>query len=207
MKNLYASRWLTEPYRQKSKIKNKVDIRRLADMREVIYDKEWLKTAPNLELYYMYRGVKEKEGLRYDITIIPAKILGKEFVKTKGHEHKNKYGEIYIVLEGQAIFLIQKRKENEIEDIYAVKAKKGEAAIIPPFYGHITINPGKKDLKMANWISKNCRSDYEIFEKMQGAGYYYTTQGWIKNKNYKKVPELRFEKSLRSIPKNLDFLE
>ena len=36
------------------KIKPKVkkpDIRYLNDMREVIYDKKWLKTAPNLELY------------------------------------------------------------------------------------------------------------------------------------------------------------
>jgi len=39
----------------------KPDIRYLEDMKSVIYDKKWLKTAPNRELYYMYRDVAENE--------------------------------------------------------------------------------------------------------------------------------------------------
>jgi oxalate decarboxylase/phosphoglucose isomerase-like protein (cupin superfamily) len=42
---------------------------------------------------------------------------------------------------------------------------------------------------------------------MQGACYYYTKNGWIKNENYKNVPPLRFEESLKSEPTNLDFLK
>lgn len=185
----------------------KPDIRFLDDMREVLYDKKWAKRAPNLELYFMYRGLKRKKGLRYDITIIPSRMLGKEFVKTKGHEHLGKFGEIYIILEGEAIYLIQKRENDEIKDVYAVKAKKGEAAIIPPQYGHVTINPSRKTLKMANWVAADLKSSYDLFEKRQGACYYFTESGWIKNENYKKVPELRFEKPLKRIPENLDFLK
>ena len=189
-------------------LKNKKpDIRRLYDMKEVLCDQKWLKTAPNLELYYMYRGIKEKNNLRYDITVIPSRMLGKEFVKTKGHKHLGKYGEIYMVLEGEAIFLMQKIKEKRVEDVYAVKSKKGDVVIIPPYYGHVTINSSFKDLKMADWISKNCQSDYQLFEKMRGACYYYTKKGWIKNKNYKEVPELRFEKPRKTIPKDLSFLD
>jgi glucose-6-phosphate isomerase len=184
----------------------KPDIRYLYDMKDVIYDKEWLKTAPNLELYYMYRGIKKKDGLRYDITIIPARMLGREFVKTKGHKHSNKYGEIYIVLGGEGIYLMQKEKGEIVKDVYAVKAERGNAVVIPPYYAHITINPSKKDLKMANWLSEEAKSDYRPIQKMGGACYYYTKIGWIKNKNYKKVPKLRFEKPLKSMPKNLDFL-
>jgi len=84
----------------------KPDIRYLNDMKEVIYDKKWLKTAPNLVLYYMYRGIKKEGNLRYDITVIPSRMLGKEFVKTKGHEHIGEYGELYMVLEGEAICLM-----------------------------------------------------------------------------------------------------
>ena len=178
----------------------KPDIRYLYDMKNVLYDQKWLKTAPNFELYYMYRGLKKKGELRYDITVIPARMLGKEFVKTKGHEHIERYGEVYIVLEGQAIYLMQKRKKAIIEDVFCVKAKKSDVVIIPPDYGHITINPSKKDLKMANWLSKNCESDYKIFETMQGACYFYTKQGWKKNKNYAKIPKLRFEKPRKTIP-------
>jgi len=159
-----------------------------------------------MEIRYL-NDVKEKDNLRYDITTIPAQMLGKEFTKTKGHEHIGKYGEVYIVLEGQAIYLMQKRNRNIIEDVFAIKAKKGDVAIIPPDYGHVTINPSNKDLKMANWLDKDCKSDYYPIQKFQGACYFYTTDGWIKNKNYKQVPELRFEKPKKSIPENLDFLK
>ena len=175
-----------------------MEIRYLYDMKEVIYDQEWLKTAPNLKLYYMYRGLKEKNGLRYDITKIPARMLGKEFVKTKGHEHLSHHGEIYIVLNGEAIYLMQKRRKNTIEDVFAIKAEKGDVAAIPPGYGHIAINPSKKDLIMANWMAKGVKSDYEPIAKMGGVCYYYTTDGWKKNENYAKVPELRFEKPKKS---------
>lgn len=195
----------------------KPDIRRLNDMREVIFDKEWLKTTSNLELYYMYRKVKQENGLNHNITVLPAKMLGKEFVKTKGHVHIGPYQEIYTVQDGQAIYLMQKTKEDVVEDVYAVKAKKGESIIIPSYYGHITINPSETDdLKTGDWTSENCKSDYSLFEKLQGACYYYISSPspdgsgqvatWIKNKNYKSVPELRFEEPLKSIPENLDFL-
>jgi len=207
------------------KIKNrKPDIRHLYDMKEVIYDKEWLKTASNTELYYMYRSVKKKNGLVYDITVIPPRMLGQEFIKTKGHEHyQGTFQELYIVLKGQAIFLAQKQKRGkveedksssppfadarEIEDVFAVQAKKGEVVIIPEHYGHVTINPSQEILEMANWVDEKCKGVYDLFEKMQGACYYYTQSGWLKNKNYKQVPELRFEKPLKSIPSNLNFLK
>lgn len=188
-------------------LKNKTpDIRYLYDMKKILYDKEWAKTAKNLGVYYMYRGLKEKSGLRYDITVMPAKMLGKELPKTKGHEHMGNYGEVYIVLKGKAIYLMQKRKNEIVEDVYAVMAKKGDVVVIPAGYGHLTINPSKKFLKMANWMAKEAKSNYKPFEKMRGACYYYTKSGWIKNKNYKKVPKLKFKKPLKSLPKNLDFL-
>ncbi len=187
----------------------KPDIRFLNDMKNVLYDKNWAKNAANLELYYMRRGVKGKDNLRYDITVIPPQALGKEFVKTKGHRHQN-HKELYTVLGGEAIFLLQKTKNDKIEDVYKVKTKKGESVIIPPLYDHITINPSKKKLKLGNWISEGCKSDYKFIEKKQGACYFAVAQKskikWVKNKNYKIVPKLRFEKPLKTMPKNLDFL-
>lgn len=183
------------------------DIRRLSDMTEVLYDKEWLKTASDFDLYYMYRELLEKDGLRYDITIIPPAMLGKEFTKTKGHHHAGYYGEMYIVLEGEGMYLMQKGDENKIEDVCVVKAKKGEAIIIPAGYGHVTINPSEVGLKTANWVTKDDKGSFALFEKMNGACYYYTKDSWIKNENYKNVPPLRFGESLKSIPKDLSFLK
>lgn len=184
------------------------DIRHLNDMREVLYDKDFAKNSPDMDLYYMYRGLEKKDDLRYDITIIPAKILGNEYNKTKGHFHLSHFQELYIVLEGSAIFLMQKLDENgNIADVYAVKAEKGDSVIIPSNYGHVTINPSDKDLKMANWVCDACTSDYSVFTENQGACYYYTKNGWQKNENYKEVPELRFEEPLKSIPQDLNFLK
>jgi len=185
----------------------KPDIRFLYDMKEVIFDQKWFKSAKNFPLYYMYRGVKEKNGLRYDITIIPSAFLGKEFNKTKGHCHSNKYGEVYQILSGQAIYLVQKWQTNKIKDVYAVKAEKNDVVVIPPYYGHITINPGSKTLKEANWLAKSCKNIYDLFEEKHGACYYYTKSGWVKNKNYEKIPKLRFKKPLKKMPENLDFLK
>ncbi len=68
------------------------------------------------------------------------------------------------------------------------------------------------DLKTGDWSSKNCKSDYSLFEKIGGACYYYILRPdsgqaeWIKNKSYKNVPQIRFEKPLESLPKDLSFL-
>ena len=122
----------------------KPEVRYLYDLKKVLYDKDWLKTAANFELYYIYRGIKQKDGLRYDITIIPPKMLGKEFVRTKGNRNSKKYQELYIVLKGKAIFLMQKAKGKIVADIIAVEAKKGESVIFPEKYAAIIINSSKK---------------------------------------------------------------
>jgi glucose-6-phosphate isomerase len=191
-------------------IKNRrPDIRYLKDMKEVIYDQKWLKTANlDTELYYMYRSLKRKNGLRYDITVMPPKMLGKELVKTKGHYHSGPNQELYIVLNGKAIYLMQKEKNGKITDIYYVKAGKGDSVIIPVDYGHITVNPTNKELVMANWISqKEINSDYKSIVKKGGGGYFYTKKGWIKNIKHKNLPKLHYKLPRKSIPKNLGFLK
>lgn len=193
-------------------IKNiKPDIRILKEMQEVVHDKEWLKSADlEMPLYYMYRGVGESEAdkkkiaaaeLRYDITVIPAQMLGREFVKTAGHTHSEHYPEIYEVLEGEAIYLMQKSVIltetgiQTIQDTYIVKANAGDKVIIPPDYAHITINASNQNLKMANWIAIANKSSYNLIQNKNG-GCYFATKGfwgikWIKNESYKETPKLR----------------
>jgi len=184
----------------------KPDIRYLDEMRDLLYDKEWAKKAPNFKLYYMYRGVKKRNGLRYDITLIPPRMLGKEFVKTKGNHNSNNFPELYLVLKGEALILMQKTINKAVKKAIAIRLKKGEAIIEPPDYDVVTINPSKKTLKIANWVSEKNKNIYKNIERMKGACYFFTENGWIKNKNYSKVPKLVFEKPLKKIPKNLDFL-
>ncbi len=200
------------------------DVRHVNDMEEVMYDQAWVEDTVNTDLYYMYRKLKIENELRYDITIIPPKMLGQEFVKTKGHIHQGFYGEVYMVLEGEGIYLAQKGDENNIEDVVVTHGKTGDVILIPAGYGHVTINPGKGQLKTANWIAERDQGDFSLFERNQGACYYYIAAPstgstsslqagsgqagqWIKNPRYQNVPELRFEEPLKEVPQNLDFLK
>ena len=179
------------------------DIRRLHDMDDVIYDKKWLETAENFDLYFMYRdlflsktdGEKLREqGIRYDITIIPPSFLGREYIKTAGHYHPNVPGssvtfpELYEVLEGDALYLLQNL---DLSDIVVINATTGDKIVVPPGYGHITINRSNKTLKMANFVARNFSSLYDPIRERAGGAYFFTKDGWIKNERCPEAAELR----------------
>lgn len=181
----------------------KPDVRRLFDMREVIYDRGWLEAAEDFELYYMYRDLylsradREKlieQGLRYDITIIPPHMLGCEYIKTAGHYHPTArggtvtYPELYEVLEGEALYLLQSQ---DLRDVAAVFAQAGDKVLVPPGYGHVTINRSNRTLKMANFVSRDFSSFYEPFKDRGGGAYYFTREGWIRNIRCPEAGELR----------------
>jgi glucose-6-phosphate isomerase len=179
------------------------DIRWLYDMKEVIYDQEWLSKAQNFELYYMYRDLylsrADKDHLidqrlRFDITIIPPNMLGQEYVKTAGHYHpappggRATFPEIYEVLEGEALYLLQKQ---DLSDAVAVNASAGDKVLIPADYGHITINCSNNTLKMANFVARDFQSLYEPYRAAGGGAYFYTKDGFIKNPRCPNAAKLR----------------
>ncbi|MCD6146243.1 MAG: glucose-6-phosphate isomerase [Methanosarcinales archaeon] len=180
----------------------KPDVRMLHDMDDVLYDRSQID-APNIELYYMYRDLSLSKAdyqqiiehrLRYDITIIPPGMLGVEYVKTAGHDHPNNYGELYEVLEGEAHYLLQKREGDTVSDVIVVNAGAGDKVIIPPGYGHVTINSSNKTLKMANWVCRDFSSIYDFFREKAGASYFLLKEGFIPNPRYENLPEIRFLK-------------
>ncbi|MGB9662392.1 MAG: glucose-6-phosphate isomerase family protein [Moorellaceae bacterium] len=185
------------------------DIRRLTDALPVLYATDIM--PDDRPLYYMYRGIyfaKDeaifvKNDIRYDITVIlPGTIKG-EYIKTVGHFHPLKphssetYPEYYEVLEGEALYLLQKNsRSGDVEEIIAVEAKKGDKVYIPPAYGHVTINPGPTPLVMANLVESHFASLYGPFREKRGAAYYYL-QGpgekgeFVKNPNYQNSVALK----------------
>ncbi len=179
------------------------DIRWLFDMKEVIYDQSWLAGAKNFELYFMYRDLflsredekkLHEQGIRYDITIIPPGMLGGEYVKTAGHYHplvpkgRITYPELYEVLDGEALYLLQKQDGS---DVVAVNASAGDKVLIPPDYGHITINRSNKTLKMSNFVARDFSSIYDPIKELGGGAYFFTREGWIKNRLFPQAAELR----------------
>jgi glucose-6-phosphate isomerase len=190
--------------------KREPDIRWLYDLRDVICDQNWLAKAKNTELYYMYRDLflsradgerLREQGVRYDITIIPPGMLGCEYVKTIGHYHPLVPGEgvtfpeIYEILEGEALYLLQKL---DLSDVVAVNASAGDKVLVPPGYGHVTINRSNKILKMANFVARDFSSLYGPIKERAGGAYYFTSSGWIKNKRCPESAELRRAEALGS---------
>lgn len=185
------------------------DIRRREDMLEVFYDRE---AGGVEELYYMYRGVAlsrdqsmiESKGLRYDITVIRPGTLGREYIKTAGHYHPQKpetgltYPEVYEVLHGRAHYLLQRpspEHPDQLEAVILITAKPGDKVLIPPQFGHITINPGEDYLIMSNWVAAEFSSIYEPIRLLGGGAYFelQTDEGpeFIANKNYRSLPPLQ----------------
>jgi len=137
----------------------------------------------------------QSHSIRYDVTIIPPANLDGEYVKTKGHYHPENpagvgYPELYEVMEGFAHFLLQTKA---LDDIILIEAQKGDIVVIPPGYGHVTINPTLDEtLTMANLVSTEFSSEYAYYDKMHGAAYYELVGGIIqKNPAYPEVPEVR----------------
>ncbi|HOO53635.1 MAG TPA: glucose-6-phosphate isomerase family protein [Methanothrix sp.] len=179
------------------------DVRMLHDMDDVLYDKVWARGAEDLELYYMYRDLFlsrrdgdlfKDQGIRYDITIIPPLMLGCEYVKTAGHYHPKvpgqevTYPEVYEVLEGEATYLLQKE---DLSDVVMVRARAGDKVVVPPDYGHITINDSNKRLKMANFVARDFSSIYEPIKKRGGGAYFLTEDGFVENPKCEDAAPLR----------------
>ncbi len=175
--------------------------RTVDEMRPVLFNPQCRCRDP---LYFMYRDLSRSDAdwrwlrehrLRYDLTVIPPRDLCGERVKTKGHYHpKNDAGvgfpEIYEVLEGTAHYLLQSCIR---DDIMLIAADAGDLVIIPPDYGHITINPSPdQTLSMANIVSTVFESEYGEYEAKHGAAWYELSDGTlVRNPAYGHVIPVR----------------
>ncbi len=184
----------------------KPEIRRASDLKPVLAFPEALKEDFNA--YFMFRDVYRSEedytkikkfGLRYDYTIIPPNDVGGEKIKTYGHYHPEisgtSYPEVYQILDGKAFFILQKRVGERVVDVVVVEAKDGDVVVVPPYYGHVLINPTDEEIHSCNWVCRNFQSIYEPYTKKRGASYYYIEEKWIKNRNYPEAPEIRISNS------------
>jgi glucose-6-phosphate isomerase len=188
---------------------------RLADqMRRVLLDASC--ELPEI-IYWMLRDTglkampdfKQTHGLRYDISIFRAAHFGREFMKTSGHYHPLMPGrtvawpEVYEIIDGTALYVLQKvddidlgPDEVTVEDVIILEAHPGDKAIMPPNYGHVTINALEAPMVMSNWVSSEFSSVYGKVEEAVGFAYYYLhgdgQPRWVKNPKYTKpLPPLR----------------
>jgi len=183
-------------------------VRTQEEMLDVLMTPE--SSGPDVH-YFMIRGGSEKKN----ITIWQAGLVGEEYIKTYGHYHVSDFIETYTVLAGEGIILLQNRKINEkgiliddeVEEARAIFVKAGSVVQIPKNAGHLAVNTGESwlvtsddspvNLNKMNEAAWPVHADYEPVRKLHGFAYYVVKKNgkpfFIKNENYKNVPEIIIE--------------
>ena len=197
--------------------------RKFSDMVTVLLNQNVKISAEST--YDVYRGLHLPEHmeivtskhLTHDFTIVPPIMLGQEFNKTLGHYHANVPGteiahpEMYEVLAGKALFLIQKMDAEfkQVIAVEAIEAGVGDKVIYPPNYGHIVINIGEEILVVANWLSLDYKPLYEPIADYHGMAYYVVKEGgrysFVKNNHYSSHPEVKMPKNQEIVYANFGF--
>jgi glucose-6-phosphate isomerase len=159
-------------------------VRTIPQMAKTLMGQVALEDLEVLDLYYMYRSVLRKDGMRFDITLIPPLTVAGECAKTHGHYHPKSedglaYPEVYQVLNGSAVFIMQKKNRNGSVDVSIVSAKARDVVLIPSGYGHVTINSGDDALVLSNLVYDMFEPMYHEYDENRGAAYYYLKEGNI----------------------------
>lgn len=180
--------------------------RELDALRPVLLDAE--AEGPDV-IYWMYRNagmpedaaLYEAHKLRYDLSAFRAVTLGPEFMKTSGHYHpmipgkRFAFPEVYEILHGEALYVMQKvddysasPEEVVVEDVIMCTVAAGQKVVMPPGYGHVTVNTGDEPLLMSNWVSSSFSSFYGTVEDARGFSWYVVTDGgqpsYLENRSY-----------------------
>jgi glucose-6-phosphate isomerase len=203
-----------------------------AQVREFSSMKNYLKDPQaqfgRRDVYHIYRDVSleadaeriRTAGVQYDLTVIPPGMIGDEFVKTIGHYHPYKpgtavrYPEVYEVIHGQVFWILQRPSEDfeRLEEVYLIRGGRGSKLVVPPSFGHVSVNPTDEVLVLSNWQPRGLEPLYESYETHNGAAYYVTRSErlsktgststnfeFVPNLSYKSVPELQPAES-RELP-------
>ncbi len=175
---------------------------KLGSIRELSGNQSILKNPNTLGPDPVYWVFSEVSANRWEnMTVIVSGLYGDEYPKTFGHYHEVGVDETYHLVAGDGVLQLQKKKivagkwiQDEVEEVFLVRAKPGDNLLITPEYGHSLSNISKGPLiSFDDWRSGHQPSDYEVIEKLQGLAYYLVEEKGevraIPNPNYKNLPE------------------
>lgn len=132
------------------------------------YDKKYVVRLKELKNIFKEKSAEDENKIVYEVfrkklspmglalTVINPGTVKDEFFMTKGHIHRKKTPEMYILLEGKGILLLQKNVPQ------VINLKKGEITLVPENYAHRLVNTGDKKLKVLNIYDENSKPDYNV---------------------------------------------
>ena len=129
-----------------------------------------------------------------DLTVINPGKVGKEYVKTVGHYHGYvdgtdiAYPEIYEAITDGFEYLLQSEPDEDGGvDVIWVITEAGDKVVMPPNYGHVSMNVGDKpaiEMDIQKRDNPN-QSNYSLFKEKIGGALVRTSDGLKENINYK----------------------
>lgn len=158
------------------------------DLEDVLMDPK----APGVkEPYFIIRG---EEG--QNITIIAPGENGVEFNKIFGHFRNYPEVEIYHVVYGQGVMLMQRNDEKgEAKEVRVISLRSGSIIEIPAGYGYTIANIGKNYLVIIDNASPAQKgNNIKAIRLKHGLAYYIIDKkgevGFEPNPNYKLHPQI-----------------
>ncbi|MFW5847086.1 MAG: glucose-6-phosphate isomerase family protein [Nanoarchaeota archaeon] len=142
-------------------------VRTLKDMRTRYHDQKEVKKIlkkKNPVIYRVYIGssrIKTARNLRVGLTVLNSGCIGKEYYMTKGHEHKKKIPEKYILIQGKGKLILQ-RNSNKNNKTIIKNLKKNKIYEIPGDAAHRIVNTGNKKLEVLSFYDKRAGHSYKI---------------------------------------------
>lgn len=171
--------------------------RTLEEMRPVLRR----SNAPGPKIcYFVYRGIPDPDkpaGMDADITVLLPGLIGDEYNKTHGHYHIGEGVEIYKVLSGDGLIIMQRPSFNfeTVEAVRLVKLPVDQQIEIPSGWGHTLVNLGPTPLVAVNYQGTEIENLYAGIVKKRGAAYYVIEKmGKVElepNPTYGEVPKLQ----------------
>lgn len=168
----------------------------------------------NSEIYAVYwgavrasdAGLFQAQGLDHAYVIIEPGVYVSEYYKTQGHYHPPINGtalgepELYHVLAGRGLFLLQCALPPDwtVGDVIAAEVEPGSVVIVPPNYGHLTVNWGNEPLVFEAFLSPDVEPSTPSYRERRGGACYClaTPDGprIVPNERYGALPQARRDK-------------
>lgn len=164
--------------------------RHTSQLREVLRDPAATGPSPAYRLYRAVRRAGDEPllasaRLRYDLTVTLPGRIGAEYVKTAGHHHPPgpdgvSFPEVYEVVHGTAAFVLQRVEDvtaasGQVAEAWVQVCAAGDAILIPPACGHVTVNIADVPLVVADLVSVRCGNLYASYRALRGAAYHVLT--------------------------------
>lgn len=140
--------------------------------------------------YFTIKGEAEQ-----NIIIVTPGKNGNEFNKTYGCFHSFQGVEIYHVVYGQGVLLMQRNnEEGEAKEIRVTGLRSGTTIEVPAGYGHCLINVGKTYLVVINNSQGGNNKNHEPVSLRHGFAYYVVDKkgevGFESNPHYQLHPQI-----------------